>query len=353
MLSVKNKMQKRRLRLKRERSIDDSVFGGSSIFSLDDAVSEQGAGSDTPPTTFPQNDVDDPPDLHIPRSLRSSSTLKAPVEGTDDCSGVNPNDVANHSFILNEFSNSRSTSATIRERSGTETPDTIPVELYHNDSEAQSDTQAEDDTQVFHDAQNDLSGLVQVSTQSQSNDQDGIRSNAHLKCLVDNTDLAVRLDTIEEMFFQARRREFLRTKKMEAAQQVRYDSLKRENIRLSEEIVKLNQENYRLRQHITPASREVQSFTQSLRQIRDILKQHYLCYQHSHRILMDLEERTTEKFVNFLKNNNDNPIDHKFEPQGYFEICKAIEDSQRDSEIFRFLFDNPMRASIGATPRMR
>lgn len=68
---------------------------------------------------------------------------------------------------------------------------------------------------------------------------------------------------------------------------------------------------------------------------------------------MDLEERTTEKFVNFLKNNNDNPIDHKFEPQESFEICKAIEDSQRDSEIFRFLFDNPMRASIGAPPRMR
>lgn len=144
------------------------------------------------------------------------------------------------SLILNEFSNSRSISATIRECSGTETPDTVPVELYHNDSEAQSDTQAEDDTQVFHDAQNDLSGLVQVSTQSHLNDQDGIRSNAHLKCLVDNIDLAVRLDTIEEMFFQAKRREFLRTKKMEAAQQVRYDSLKRENIRLSGEIAKLN-----------------------------------------------------------------------------------------------------------------
>jgi len=353
MLSVKNKMQKRRLRLKRERSTDDSVFGESSIFSLDDAASAQGAGSDTPPTTFPQNDLDDPPDLHIPGSFRSSSTLKAPAEDTDDCSGVNANDVANHSFILNKFSNSRSTSATIQELSGTETPDTVPVDLSHNDSEAQSDTQAEDDTQIFHDAQNDLSGLAQVSTQSHPNDHDSIRSNAHLKCLVDNIDLAVRLDTSEELFFQARRREFLRTKKMEAAQQVRYDSLKRENIRLSEEIVKLNQENYLLRQHITPAKREVQSYTQSLRQIRDVLKQNYLSYQNNHRILMDLEERTTENFANFLKNNNENPIDHQFEPQESFEICKAIEDSQRDSEIFRFLFDNPMRASIGVPPRMR
>ena len=140
---------------------------------------------------------------------------------------------------------------------------------------------------------------------------------------------------------------------IEASQQRKYDSLKRENMMLSEEIGKLHQENRLLRQQIAPVNREVQVYTEILKHLRDVLSQHYLSSRSNLCELMEVEERITEKFADFQKDQHVHSFEHEIGSQEYSDMLHAIQQDHRDSEGFHHAFDKWLRASLGDSWRAR